>query len=219
MGNSIIEGLAAFAELGVVVAILYESEFQRLERFLLEADKLIAARNKIFLAFCGKDFSSDALRRGEEFRVKLESNSFESDEEKKKESAKIKELCDQQIRLFSRIGASRPRLYWSRKIPLEWHVVVLMWVILGPYIENKRNSFAGYTYARTFMEYANASAKLMLKTNQETWRISDPDPSRQNHCEVKRDHIKQIRIDITRSLAKPRKRFRFGLRQKEKSPS
>jgi hypothetical protein len=176
------------AELLVAAVIWYEWEGGRLDQFLTDADQLASDRNAIYKAYCGLP-RSDARAQSELFKELLEADSV----------GELLNHCHSNIRLLSRIGSRLPRVPWLRRTPLDWHIPVLMWVILAPYIEERRRE-AGPSYADNFLRYALASTKRLLKQERDTWTIRDPDRNRNLDVIITRQFLVQIKKDLKSGL-------------------
>src|SRR5439155_935410 len=129
---------SAVGEWAIVFVIYWEWEGNRLDRFLEDADSRNTERKKIFAAYCNLENSNDKSRN-QRFKELLE----------QKENENLREICDADIRLFSRVGARLP--FWPslRNRALDWHVVVFVWEMLGPYVEERRCA-AGPSFAKSF---------------------------------------------------------------------
>ena len=184
-----IAAISAVGEWGIVFVIYYEWEGQRLDKFLEDAEVKNAYRKQIFAAYCGIE-SFGPVPRNERFREMLDDGAH----------GELREACDDNIRLFSRIGARLPLLPWSRRRALDWHVVVLIWEILGPYVRKRREE-AGPSFAEPFLRYALASLKRLSKQKRDLWVIVDPDRSRKNDVILTRDRLSELQVELRQSLA------------------
>jgi len=176
------------AELIVAAVIWYEWEGGRLDLFLTDADQLADDRNAIYKAYCGLP-QSDLRIRSERFKLLLDADT----------EGTILNPCHKNIRLLSRVGSRLPRVWWLRRTPLDWHIPVLMWVILAPYIEERRKE-AGPSYADNFLRYALKSTGRLLKQKRDTWIIRDPDRARNQNVTITRPYLVNIKKDLEKSL-------------------
>jgi hypothetical protein len=111
----------------------------------------------------------------------------------------LRNACHKNIRLLSRIGARLPKLWWLRKTPLDWHVAVMLWVILGPYVEDRRRDF-GPSYADSFVKYALASTKELLAQERNVWTLHDPDRVRKQDVCVTREDLIAMKKELDLSV-------------------
>ncbi len=181
-------GLSVVAELLVAFVIWYEWEGGRLDNFLADADGLADERTEIYRAYCGLS-DSTTPSMSERFKEKLEELNTQE----------LRDACHKNIRLVSRMGSRLPRIWWMRKTPLDWHVPVMLWMILGPYVKERRKETSA-SYAQSFLEYAYVSSKRLLKQNRDTWVLRDPDRSRKRDVGISRDELIKLQADIKHSL-------------------
>jgi hypothetical protein len=179
--------VTAVGEVAIAFVIFWEWEGSRLDQFLSDADNNIG-RKAIFKAYCGLD-SKPETPRNVAFKELLEKPGKEIEE--------LRDSCDENIRLFSRVGARLPHI-WRRRA-LDWHVVVILWEILGPYVEERRRE-AGPTFAKSFLEYALASAKHLQEQDRGEWVIRDPDFSRKRNVTIDRARLVQMQKELKKSL-------------------
>ena len=193
--NELVEWLGVTAELLVAAVIYWEFESTRLDHFLESAETGKTERANIFEQYCGlpEDPSSP---RNERFRLMLEDSRHKD----------LRDNCNDAIRLFSRVGARLPRI--MKRHPLDWHVVVFMWEILGPYVCDRRQK-AGPTFAVTFLEYARRSTKHLLKQNRDVWFVVDPKRDRKCDVEISRTRLEQICEEITIELKRDKRQWSY----------
>ncbi len=183
--------ISALAEFVVAWVIYYEWEGGRLDQFLADADLLVQDRHNIYGAFCGLP-RSGSKPQNQVFKEYLESEG----------STELLDSCHKNIRLLSRIGARLPKVPWLKRTPLDWHVAAILWMILGPYVEDRRKE-SGPSYADTFLKYALASTKHLLAQKRETWTIRDPDRSRKQDVSFSREELLAMQKDL--KLSRKRK--------------
>jgi hypothetical protein len=191
VGMTLSDSIALFGALGewAIVAVIYwEWEGNRLDAILHEAGDQIYKRNKIFSEYCRVE-SSHSASRSEAFADKLL-----IDEE-------LRTICDDNVRLMSRLGAQVPMLFSPlRRQALEWHVVTFMWEILGPYVDRRRNT-AGPSFAKPFLKYALASAGHLLKQRRNDWTIIDPSsPKDGKHVVIPRQRLEHMQQELRERL-------------------
>lgn len=186
--ETIVLGLSVLAELLVAWVIYYEWEGGRLDSFLADAERLVEDRRAIYIAFCGLP-QSNLNPQNQMFKEHLESSGDKN----------LLDACHKNIRLLSRIGARLPRIWWLRRTPVDWHVAAILWMILGPYIEERRKE-SGPTYADMFLVYALASTKRLLAQKRRTWTLRDPDRKRKQDVIFTRDEFLAMRKELKRSL-------------------
>jgi hypothetical protein len=186
--DTTLTGISAIAEVLVAWVIYYELEGGRLDQFLSDSDSYVEDRQRIYRAFCGLGDISLKEKR-EAFKELLERG----------EDEKLRSSCHQVIRLVSRIGARLPRIWWLKRTPVDWHVAALLWIVLGPYVEERRQE-AGPTYAESFVRYALASTKRLLAQRRDTWIIRDPDRTRREDVQYSRKDVLAIRKELKLSL-------------------
>jgi len=180
--------ISAIGEFAIAFVIYWEWEGNRLDRFLEDAADKNKERKKIFEAYCGLECGSSKARN-QVFKEMLGSM----------DHSELRGLCDENVRRFSRIGARLPLLPCLRNRVLDWHVVVFLWEILGPYVEERRRT-AGPSFAESFLEYALASVKRLLKQRRNKWVIIDPNVARKRNVEVTRERLVQMREELQSSL-------------------
>jgi len=187
-------GLSVLAELLVAWVIFYELEAGRLDSFLSDAGDLTDERNKIYKAFCGLPQPGPGKTRSVAFAEYLESS----------EDGCLLDACYKNIRLFNRIGARLPKLWSLRRTPLDWHVAAVMWMILGPYVDKRRDE-SGRSYAESFLMYALASTGRLLKQkNRLSWTVRDPDRARKQDVVFTRQEFVAAKADLKRRLRQER---------------
>ncbi|MGA2242284.1 MAG: hypothetical protein ABSH11_09630 [Verrucomicrobiota bacterium] len=180
--------ISALGEIAIAVVIWIEWEGSRLDKFLEDSGERNKKRSEIYSEYCGLSCPEN-MQRNQMFKKILGS----------KGKSDLRELCDENIRLFSRVGARLPRLPHLRNRVLDWHVVVFLWEILGPYVEERRRA-AGPSYAKPFLEYAFASVEHLLEQKRNEWVIVDPDMARKNNVTLTRDHLTQMKVELKKSL-------------------
>jgi len=189
--ETIVLAISALAEFVVAWVIYYEWEGGRLVQFLGEADLLVKDRHDIYFAFCGlPQPSSKPQNQGFKEYLELEGNT------------ELLDSCHKNIRLLSRIGARLPKVPWLKRTPLDWHVAAILWMILGPYVEDRRKE-SGPSYADTFLKYALASTKHLLAQKRDTWTIRDPDRSRRQDVSLSREELLAMQKEL--KLSRKRK--------------
>jgi hypothetical protein len=184
-------GINAVGEFLIAFVIYREWEGNRLDHFLEDVDSKEAAdgRKTIYTEYCGLLPTKEKTQR-QLFKEKLETP----------DNVTLREICRKDIRLLSRIGARRPTKWFSSKnVALDWHVVVLLWEMLGLYVEERREE-AGPTYAKPFLEYARASADQLLKQDRNTWTIRDPDLRRKQNVILTRERLEEMEEELGKSL-------------------
>ena len=180
--------VSAFAEFVVAWVIYYEWEGGRLDDFLADADRSVEDRHTIYETFCSLP-QAGAKARSQAFKDFVELHG----------DKKLLDACHTNIRLLSRIGSRLPLIPWLKRTPLDWHVAALLWMILGPYVEGRRDE-AGPTYADNFLRYALASTDHLLAQKRDTWTIRDPDRTRMQDVTFSRAEMKAMRIELKASL-------------------
>lgn len=170
---------AAVGFFALIVAF-FALESSRLDHFVNDVESN-SNRKRIYEAFCALT-SSGADRRVEFAELLYDSQPTTNC----CGSSTLIDVCDENVRLFARVGARLPWAPPFRTRALEWHVVVLLWWILGPYVI-KRRRLAGPAFARTFVRYALASAKLMIEQERDHWTIVDP--KRKSDVTLTRDDV------------------------------
>jgi hypothetical protein len=174
-------------EWGIVAAIYLEWESNRLDHFLADVESKHDERALIFKAYCALS-SVSSNEKGECFKKLLDDPQNE----------KLKNACDDNVRLLSRIGARIP--FWPfRRRALEWHVVVLLWEILGPYVERRRKE-AGPSFARWFLTYALKSIGNLLSQHRVEWIIADPDVGRRQNVILTRARLIELQSNLKKNL-------------------
>jgi hypothetical protein len=181
--------VSALGEFIIAFVIYWEWEGNRLDQFLADAGSENVKRKEIFKAYCGLELR-EGTPRNQMFKNILGSA----------ERHELKDLCDENIRLFSRVGARLPIFPPLRNRALDWHVVVFLWEILGPYVEERRVA-AGPSFAAPFLEYAFASVERLLRQKRNSWEIIDPDVIRNRNVTITREHLERMRDKLRRSLA------------------
>jgi hypothetical protein len=179
---------SALGEFLIAFVIYWEWEGNRFDNFLKDAADNNKERKKVFDAYCGLS-CPDNKARNEVFKEMLGSE----------EHTELKDICDENIRLFSRVGARLPLLPPLRGRVLDWHVVVFLWEILGPYVEERRRA-AGPSFAVTFLKYALASVKHLQKQKRDSWVVIDPNVTRKHDVVITRTRMAQMQEDLQRGL-------------------
>jgi hypothetical protein len=182
--------VSAAGEWAIAFVIYWEWEGSRLDHFLEDThlDARKTERKQIFSEYCGLDSSAERPRN-ERFRERIEQTEHEN----------LREICDDNVRLFSRIGARLPLFPPLRNRVLDWHVVVFLWEILGPYVEQRRRA-AGPAFAKSFLKYALASVNRLLKQKRNKWVIADPDLTRKHDVDVTRARLVQMQGELRAGL-------------------
>lgn len=143
------EGVVAFV-------ILYEVEQHRRSAFLEQAtgEEMFKQRRDIYGEFLALN-STSLEERSEAFRKLLWVK------------PDLRDKCDRQIVLFSKLGellTPKP-ISWviSNKSVLQWfpHSVVILWVILNPYIQERRKNL-GEWWAKSFSDFTGACVQSLL---------------------------------------------------------
>ncbi len=174
------------AEIIVAAVIWYEWEGGRLDQFLSDADLCAKDRNRIYKAYCGLP-KSDLIAQNELFKKLLNTDE------------KLLDSCNKHIRLLSRIGSRLPRIPWLRRTPLDWHIPVLLWAILSPYIEDRRKE-SGPSYAENLLRYTLASTKRLLRQKRQTWELRDPDRMRNQNATITREQLEHFKKQLKSAL-------------------
>lgn len=180
---------SAIGEFLIAFVIYWEWEGNRLDRFLEDAGDKNEERKKIFNEYCGLN-CPEGKARNQAFKDMLSLMEHEQ----------LREICNDNIRLFSRVGARLPLWPTLKNRVLDWHVVVFLWEILGPYVEERRRA-AGPSFAVSFLGYALASVKRLLRQRRDEWVIVDPDLARKQNVSVTRNRLEQMREELQASLA------------------
>jgi hypothetical protein len=156
------EWLTALGELAIAVVIWWEMEENRRERFQTEAAKIqnYEDRGRIYAAYY--DTAGASIRqRSEEFcrRIWREQNAAEGEVD-------LKTSCERQIVLFNRLGqiSRRALFYKNDYLKLFPHAVVLFWIMLGPYIAERR-AMTGNWWASDFEELTRECLKFLFKAD------------------------------------------------------
>jgi hypothetical protein len=173
-------------EWGIVAVIYHEVETTRLDRFLEVAfsDKHSQARQDIYDAFCGLTPAA-GTPRGTAFRDLLASD------------LTLRRKCDRELALLERIGMSLPLLPPYRRKALRYlpHTIVFMWEILGPYIQQRRESsiphWAGY-----YVRFASASLREIEREGRRKLVVLDPNRTRKQDIELTTQRLLEIRQEL-----------------------
>jgi hypothetical protein len=177
--------VSAAMELAVAVVILYEVEQHRRAGFLEEASREEHLKEKrdiysLFLETAGTtaDEKSEAFCRSLWERPDLRSK------------------CDTQLVLFNKLGyllTPRP-ISWvvSNESVLQWHPqsVVLLWLILAPYIQKRREKL-GKWWAGRFENYTEASVKFLLSESVEHLEMYHPERS-DTRLTINKDELQEL---------------------------
>ena len=185
--DTVFAGISAVGEVLIAWVIFYEWEGGRLDHFLKDADSLLKERHRIYSAYCGLPES------GSKPRNQLLKELIDEDEI----PHKLNDAAHKNIRLLSRIGARMPTRFTPsmRKTVLDWYVVVILWVMLGPYVMARRAD-AGRTYAHTFLVYALESVKHLLEQGQQTMTVRDPDRGRKKDVVLHKTDLIRIQHEL-----------------------
>jgi hypothetical protein len=179
-----ISAISAVGEWAIAIVILWEWEGSRVDHFIEDVgtEESTRGRTKIFSEYL--KISEGTQPRNELFKEELE----------KPENKELRETCAESIRCLSRIGARMPWIWPLKNIVLDWHVVVFLWEILGPYVRQKRNE-VGTSYATSFLRYALASLERLLKQKRKQWTIRDPALPKKVVV-LTRNHMEQMKGEL-----------------------
>jgi hypothetical protein len=140
--NNIAEWVTALGEIAIAGVIVLEMQVNRRDPFLTEAAKIehYRARGRVYAAIYDTVGDTTAEKR-EAFckRIWKERDQDLRSEDREQESS-LKDSCEQQIVLFGRLEQIRRRaLFFGRDyVELFPHAVVMFWIMVGPYIEERR---------------------------------------------------------------------------------
>jgi hypothetical protein len=186
MGMNVAEWVTAGSELLIAAVIFLELEEGRRDKFLAEAANMenYIDRGKIYAAFYDTDGDSigDRSKRFCERIWKRE-----------KEDIELKKSCERQIVLFNRLGQIR-RHAWLFKddyVKLFPHAVVLFWIMVEPYIEERRAMTGGW-WGRDFEQLTRKCLRFLLKDTDARLYLYDEDRSRKKDLEIPTNELRRL---------------------------
>jgi hypothetical protein len=180
------EWATVFAELLIAAAILYELEENRRNNFFTEAAdrKNYQARGKVYSAF-----------------FETEGNCVEDKSRKFCEQVwkdvKLKRQCERHILLFGRLEQIRRHALVRRSeyVRLFPHTVVLFWIMLQPYIEERR-ALTGEWWATDFIDLTERCLSYLLeKPDRKLW-LYDSDRTRKKDLEISTDNLRRVQDSL-----------------------
>ncbi len=147
----LVEILSTVGEFAIAIAIVWEYESNRLDRFLVDAfdQEYWKERREVFQAYC-------------EFHIKNHENA--SFLEHLRSHEELRHKCDRQIALFNSLGSRLPQIPWFRAKAIQWfpQSVIFLWAIVYPYLEERRRN-AGEHWATAFEMFAFEGARYLKK--------------------------------------------------------
>jgi hypothetical protein len=178
--------LTMLGEWGIVFVIYWELESNRLDHFLEDAfsSEHFEARKRIYEAYCGLA-PPPGIRRNVAFKELLLTDEH------------LKQDCDRELTLLSKLGDRLPKLPPFRRRALKWfpHSVVFMWEILYPYVQHRREA-AGRYWADSFIELALTCLKEMRYQGVKQLVILDPKLGRLQNIILTRERLAEIQNEI-----------------------
>jgi hypothetical protein len=193
--SNLAEWATAAMECLIAAVIYWELEENRRSNFQMEAANEInyRSRNDIYSDFFGTEGSS--------FREKSEKFC-----QRVWENKDLKSRCEQHILLFNRLGQIRRYALFHRRdyIRLFPHTVVLFWMMLQPYIEERR-SLSGEWWGNDFRDLTEACLRYLLRNPDRKLCLYDGDRGRRNDLFIPTSDLRQLQELLISEKRKMRK--------------
>jgi hypothetical protein len=164
--ETIILALTMIGEFAIAAVIYLEVQTTRLDKFLEAVldQKSSEARRRIFTQYCGINAQSND--RTQQFTQLLRSNEV------------LRQDCDSQLSLLSRIGRALPLLPHYRRNAVRWfpHSAAFLCAMLSLYVEQRRR-----TRTPRWADEAENFVRLCvqeLRTSKRPTILEDPDRQR-----------------------------------------
>jgi hypothetical protein len=173
--SRVIEFSTIVAEMLVAVVIYFEMEQSRRDHFLEKATTEHADhdRREIYGAFVEIPGEMTLGERSREFINKMYAEELhpapsDGTASKGQGGITLKQRCDRQIALFNDLGVTISSWYSQRQplVELFPHAAVYIWIILGPYIIQRRRD-TGEWLAKPLLRFTLECASFILEKNQE----------------------------------------------------
>jgi hypothetical protein len=179
--TSLLDWLTMAGEWGIIAVIYLEIESTRLDHFFEDAfnETHRKAREEIYAAFLAMSQPSP-----EQFCESLKNN------------AELRNKCELEISLLTKIGNRLPLLPRQRRRVVSWfpHSVVFLWEILEPYVFERRRATGGY-WANAFAQFARKSATFILDNGSDKITLVDTRPGYGRNYEVTRPRLELLSKD------------------------
>ena len=186
--ETVISCLSMLGEWAIAFVIWYELERGALDKYLDEtySREDSDSRMVIYEAYCGLKQGNRA--RNIDFKDTLAGNKG------------LRLVCHQQVVLFDKLATRLPffRPLRRRIIQSASHVVVFLWEMLYPYIQERRTA-AGSDWARPFLKLVRESLEYLLDQN-DPLVILDPQPSRGEHVHISVERLREMKAEIHTGL-------------------
>jgi hypothetical protein len=146
-------------------------------------------RSEIYAVYQGILEKSDFDEASEEFLKKIQ------------EDADLKDKCDRQVAHFNALGIGIDhRLAQKQKIVgIFPHAAVLVWLILGPYIKQRRQD-SGSWFATPLLKFTLASVIYVIEHNPKGSPLRVRRPDGRVGLELTPVKIRQIKTDLEIAL-------------------
>lgn len=185
------EWATAVGEFLIAGVILWEMEENRRERFLAEAAQIgnYEARGKIYSAFY--DTAGESIKdRSEEFCKRIW--------KEEKDNTELKRSCEHQIVLFNRLGQISRRAWFYKRdyVKLFPHAVVLFWIMIRPYIVERR-AMTGDWWASDFQQLTKQCLKFLFDDNPNAQlSLYDRDRQRKKDLIIPTSHLRELQDEL-----------------------
>lgn len=189
--NVVIGWATVVAELVVAYVIYVELGASNLQNFVERTTEPSAnkERSAIYEAYLALLKGSDFDEASEAFLKKIQ------------ETPDLKDKCDRQIAHFNALGIGIDHWLAQKKkiVGIFPHAAVLVWLILGPYIKQRRQD-SGSWFATPLLQFALASVIYVTEHNPKgaPLRLRKPDGS--VGFELSPARIRQIKTDLEVAL-------------------
>jgi hypothetical protein len=191
------EWATAVGEFVIAGVILWEMEVNRREWFLAKAGQIgnYADRGKIYSAFY--DTNGESIEdRSTEFCKRI----WKED----KENAKLKSRCERQIVLFNRLGqiSRRASFYKRDYVKLFPHAVVLFWIMIRPYILERR-AMTGDWWASDFQQLTKQCLEFLFDENPNAHlSLYDRNRERKEDLIIPTSHLRKLQDELNHARPK-----------------
>lgn len=182
----------AIGEFLIAGVIWWEMEENRRERFMVEAAQIAnyQDRGKIYSAFYDTDGES-IQERSAEFckRIWREEES----------NAELKTSCERQIVLFNRLGQISRRAWFYKRdyVKLFPHAVVIFWIMLKPYIVNRRG-MTGDWWGSDFEQLTKRCLEFLFDENPNAHlSLYDHNRERKKDLIIPTSHLRELQVELS----------------------
>jgi hypothetical protein len=111
--------------------------------------------------------------------------------------SKLKRKCELHILMFSRLGQIRRYALIRRGVYVRMfpHTVVLFWIMLKPYIEERRK-LTGEWWGEDFMDLTAKCLKYLLKKRGRSLWLFDTDRIRKRELEITTSDLRLAQTEL-----------------------